>query len=348
MPEDGLLTASHDGELRIQGPENVERPVVLEEGSGALDGCAITPSGTHALTIARNGTAKLWDLASRRCVRTLEGFASALLSCALTPDGRRAVLGLENGQIEVRDLRHGVALRSIRAHEGRVFGCAVTPEGTRLISVSEDKTVKVWSLDTGGCLGTLHGTSWFRCVSVTDSLICAGDEEGNLWMITLGTMTPSASAQRSGPSAPRMKQQRAAEGAPRPLRGGRPARIGSTRGDRASIGGSGIPGKLIEYGGSGGRASARDASDREGKSRLRSLRNVLARLYEPDRARILAEDAGLELQWISWSGTAVSVWHEVLSEADKRCLLRDLLLCALKDYPEDPELLVAARELGLA
>jgi WD40 repeat protein len=198
-PDGRILTAARDGVLRIRGPTEPGGPVALKGHDGPVEGCAITPDGTYALSISREGTAKLWDLASRRCERTVRTFEAALLACALTPDGRCAVLGREDGRLEVRDLR-GSGSRVLGGHAARVFGCAVSPDGARVISASEDRTLKIWSVETGECLGTLHGTSWFRCVAAAKGLICAGDHDGNLWMVADGTATPPAGGQQPPPA----------------------------------------------------------------------------------------------------------------------------------------------------
>jgi len=59
-----------------------------------------------------------------------------------------------------------------------------------VISASEDGTLRIWSLETKQCLGTVYGTSWFRCVVAVKGCICAGDQEGNLWIIVEGAEVP--------------------------------------------------------------------------------------------------------------------------------------------------------------
>ena len=192
LPDGRVVTTSQDGELRLRSAATLQEPVELGEHGGSVDCVAITPDGTQVLSISRDGTAKLWDLTARRCMQTLCSVASPLLAGALTPDGRRAVLARQDGTLEVHDLRSRQLARVIQAHEQRIFGCAVTPDSARVVTASEDGTLRVFSLETGEGLGTLRGTSWFRCVAASDALICAGDQEGNLWMIVDGTATPAA------------------------------------------------------------------------------------------------------------------------------------------------------------
>jgi WD40 repeat protein len=184
LPEGRILTATRDGALWTQhfGSSGPARELGLH--GDTVDGLAITPDGTRALSVSRGGTAKLWNVSTRRCELTLQGFSGQPLSCALTPDGRRTVVTFADGRIEVRDLRGQRGSRILAGHDGRVFGCAVTPDGRRVVSVGEDCTLRVSCLDTGECLGVLHGTSWFRCVAVSSEVIAAGDQEGTLWMVS--------------------------------------------------------------------------------------------------------------------------------------------------------------------
>lgn len=209
-PDGRMITVSQDGALQIRSPATLDRPVELRDQGGSIDGVAITSDGAQALSISRDGTAKIWDLVSHSA-RTLLGTAAPLFSGALTPDGRRAVLARQDGKLEVHDLRNRQLLRVITAHTQRVFGCAVSPDGSRVVSASEDGTLRVWSLDTGKCLGTLHGTSWFRCVASTKGVICAGDQEGNLWMVVDDTTAtaPIARTRRAGAKPPLSAQDEA-------------------------------------------------------------------------------------------------------------------------------------------
>jgi len=188
LPDGQMITATKDGAVWSRRASMLEPARELGLHDGSVDALAVTPDGTRALSISRPGTVKLWNVASRRCERTLTGFAAPIFAGALTPDGRRAVLALADGRLEVRDL-HGPRGAPIPAHQQRVFGCAVSADGQRVISASEDGTVRVFDLDTLQCLGVLYGTSWFRCVAAASGIICAGDQEGNLWMIADGTAT---------------------------------------------------------------------------------------------------------------------------------------------------------------
>lgn len=200
LPDGQMVTAAQDGALWLRNPGAFDQPTELGQHGGSVIGMAITPDGKLGLSIARDGTATLWDLASGRSIRTIRSVGVPVLAGALTPDGKRAVLARKDGKLEVHDLHGRQSVRVIEAHTRQIFGCAVTSDNARVITASEDGTLGVFSLETGEPLGTLRGTSFFRCVAANHGRICAGDQEGNLWLIIDDCAEPTARRGRLSPA----------------------------------------------------------------------------------------------------------------------------------------------------
>ena len=318
-PEGAILTASHDCALRLRSAGDRKRAVEIGVHADRVEACAVTPDGAHALSISRDGMARLWDLNASRSTQSQPSFGVAPLACALSPDGQTVVLGRENGHLEVRGTR-GQRLHMLQAHTGRVFGCVVTPDGARVVSTSEDRTLRVWSLKTGECLATLHGTSWFRCVAATQGIICAGDQEGNLWMIADGT----------APQPP-----------PGPSRGRRVGPRGSS-----SIPPITNPPALGDSLNNAGRVCT--PPEPEPEPDLGPMTRVLARLYPSvEEARMIASQIRLDVARINLTGKASCFWHAIIIEAHHRKRLEALVRHVRKDYREHRELAGAARRLGI-
>jgi hypothetical protein len=99
-------------------------------------------------------TGRLWDLASGRCLRTLEGHTERVQSVALTPDGRLALSGGFDGAARLWDLASGRCLRTLEGHTERVQSVALTPDARLALSAGPDGT-RLWELANGRCLRTL-------------------------------------------------------------------------------------------------------------------------------------------------------------------------------------------------
>lgn len=321
LPKDLLLTASHDRTIKIWKLTTLELFRTLGEHDAAVESCAVRSDGAYALSVSRKGTVKLWNLTTYECERTLDRLGNGLLCCALTPDGRRAVLGREDGAIEVYDVESGQRLSTIRGHEGRVFACAVSPDGARVIATFEDETLRVFNLKTYELIAKLHGKGWFRCVATTDALICAGDEDGNLWMIESGVESLPRGKQLARPRVPRTKATK------KPEVKNIAARIGTS---------------VLESPGP-------DTPSNPRRSTLRaSLRELLARLHPTvDEARMVVEDTDLDARRINLSGNALQFWNAILTAAENQGRLEDMVHLVGQMHPRNDELATLVQSLKL-
>ena len=62
---------------------------------GAVTSVAFSPDGKTALSGSGDHTARLWDLATGREIRKLEGHSNGVCSVAFSPDGKTALSGSE-------------------------------------------------------------------------------------------------------------------------------------------------------------------------------------------------------------------------------------------------------------
>lgn len=311
-----ILTGSRNGTLRLRSSRAQTR-IVAQSPRGAQVECfAVTPDLDRVLwSMSREFMASLSDVNTGRVKRTLHCYEAAVLACALSPDAKCAALARDDGILEVHDLDSPRLLHMIPAHEGRIFDCAFSSDGARVFSVSEDRTLKAWSVSTGQCLGTLYGGSWFRCVAASNDRLCAGDQEGNLWIVADDTGAQEASPKSLTPEyVLRSAELRAA-----------PAPAGS-------------PTVL----------SAPQPPPAASFTALASLREVLASFYgTAAEARIVASDAGLDISRLDFRGSAREFWFAIVREADTQHRLRRLAERVHHDYGENGRFLLVVRELGI-
>src|SRR5215213_9942400 len=62
-----------------------EKAIQLDAGTSYA--CSFSPDGKRALSSSYDGTARLWDVETGRCLRVLEGHSDDINSVALSPDG---------------------------------------------------------------------------------------------------------------------------------------------------------------------------------------------------------------------------------------------------------------------
>ena len=94
----------------------------------------------------RDGTLKLWEVQSGKCLRTLEGHGDGVLACGFSPDGRLLVSGSWDRTLKLWEVQSGKCLRTLEGHGGGVWACGFSPDGRLLVSGSDDGTLKLWEV----------------------------------------------------------------------------------------------------------------------------------------------------------------------------------------------------------
>jgi len=136
---------------------------------------ALTPDGRLALTGGGglDGLARLWDLGTGRCLRTLPGHGS-FASVAVTPDGRLALTAGSGGTARLWDIPSGRCLRTLEK-QAETKALALTPDGRLALTADRDDddedfgdgTLALWELPSGRCLRTLSGHPRVKSVALT-------------------------------------------------------------------------------------------------------------------------------------------------------------------------------------
>jgi WD40 repeat protein len=110
----------------------------------AVTAMDITADGRRLVTASWDGTARIWDVESGRCLTTLNGGDTNLVAVALSPDGTFVATG--GPTLRLWNTESGRQLAVLEGHEGRVASLAFAPDGRVLASASWDLTIRLWDL----------------------------------------------------------------------------------------------------------------------------------------------------------------------------------------------------------
>jgi WD40 repeat protein len=133
----------------------------------------------------------VWDIATGKCLRTLQGHTDWVHFLALTPDSRTVVSGGSDSTVRAWDVETGACVRTLQGHTDWVHHLTLAPDGRFAVSACRDRTLRVWDLATGECRHTLTGhTEYVEVVAVTpdgQSIVSAsGDTTLRVWDLATG------------------------------------------------------------------------------------------------------------------------------------------------------------------
>ncbi len=179
-----------------------------DENASVVGALAFSPDGKHLVAGFGNkhfysptsipSPLKVWDVATRRLVRLLNGHTGYCLSLDFTRDGALLVSGSRDGTAILWSTRTWEATQTLqnpdRASQfgqqgrGQVEDVAFAPDGKTLALASQEGTVQLWDVATGKLLVSLpgHSSAVSAVVFSPDGRTLAsgsGDETVRLWNV---------------------------------------------------------------------------------------------------------------------------------------------------------------------
>ncbi len=150
---DRLLTFSSDGRTLLWRAAGEAPPVALEGPS--LVGAAFTPDGGRVVGRSREGTLRVWPVATPGGPDVLAGHTDHLDTVEWSRDGTRLLTSSHDGTARLWDRATGRELLVLTDPAGMIHSAALHPEERLVLTASHDGVARVWRVDGGALVREL-------------------------------------------------------------------------------------------------------------------------------------------------------------------------------------------------
>ncbi len=149
----GLVSLGATGEVKRWELANGKESPIAFAGHGQLafamalsqDGKVLATGGID--TIA--STIKLWDPATGRLTKTLEGHTNFVSGLSLSASGKLLASSSQDRTIKIWDVATGKEVTTLAGHDDRATGVAFAPDEKSVASTGFGGSVKLWDVATG-------------------------------------------------------------------------------------------------------------------------------------------------------------------------------------------------------
>ncbi|KAF7179749.1 hypothetical protein CNMCM7691_008799 [Aspergillus felis] len=166
----------------------------VRAGGGDVQSISRSPDANYLVSVARDGTVKLWDRSMCEAEQTSTGLGAPIQSVASSPDDTVLlwVSAINTMQLWTAD---GVCTHTLTHPTKMIRSVAFSPDGKIFASGAEEDTVCLWDVATGSRLRILKhgGKCIFRLVFSSDGSTLAAEAMNTLqlWDLATGSSTHS-------------------------------------------------------------------------------------------------------------------------------------------------------------
>ena len=188
-PDGSRLAVGGGPGIWIYDADTGAEVALLEGHTGIVLGIAYSPDSTTLASGNRDGTVRLWDVATATLLNTLEH--TGTISVAFSLDGTTIASGSLDTTVRLWDAATGSVLNTLEGHTDLVYSVAFSPDGSTLASASSDDTVRLWDVATATLLNTLEHTRVSSIAYSPDGTTIASgswDTTVRLWDAATGTL----------------------------------------------------------------------------------------------------------------------------------------------------------------
>jgi len=165
-----VASAGYDKRVLLWDPDEVKSfdfetlltdqknpPPVFEafEGhTGGVRSVRFSRDGKLLLSGGDDNTVRVWDVATRKPLKTLRGHGGQVWSCEFAPDGDLVLSGSYDHHAKIWSIEGYEEVRVfqgrvLEGHRDSILGASFSPDGRKIASASRDRSAKTWDFNTG-------------------------------------------------------------------------------------------------------------------------------------------------------------------------------------------------------
>ena len=129
---------------------------------GAVADADIAPDGRTLVTGSWDSSAKIWDVATGKALRKLDGVHQGYVnSVQFSADGSQVLTASDDGTARLWESATGEPTKLVlQGHESRIRQARFDAANALIVTASSDKTARVWNAKSGEQLQILKGHQW--------------------------------------------------------------------------------------------------------------------------------------------------------------------------------------------
>ena len=162
-----VLTCGSEGKIRLTfGPKpdgtsagnTATRHGEYAGHTGTVTSIALVPKeGSLFVTGGEDRSVRVWDVASKKQLRSFLGHLTRVSAIAARGDGLQTASGSEDGAIRMWDLNITDEHRAFTEATDSLWAVAFSPDGKRVAAAGADRSIRVYQMESGKLEATLTG-----------------------------------------------------------------------------------------------------------------------------------------------------------------------------------------------
>lgn len=187
-------TAQKPSPEAVTGAPGPPPRLVVQAGHlGSVTALAVDPTGKWLVSGGKDSVVKIWDVATRRELRTLIGHKKEINAVAVAPGGSIVASSSEDDTVRIWDLHSSKLLRTLNPQSSKAFpqslrSLAFTPDGAHIFGLTDSSTLIGIDAVTGDRTfeASVSGNNFALSPDGEQVLIGKQDGDIELWGISKG------------------------------------------------------------------------------------------------------------------------------------------------------------------